>query len=130
MGSIIFSKKDFEILLEGGGVKDEYICGQNYAFLPIPYLIYLIEQKKKVKYMLPNVIKDKVELLRKTDCVNKLPITRQDLMAALKDTDFCENRVSKRVHPFALSSYICIRHCDECWGNLEELIDNLESIVW
>lgn len=130
MKSAIFSHKHFDIYIKDDDESSLEYLQDSYIFLPIPYLINLIEKKKKTEYILPSSIKNVVSNLKEKDDVFPLSMTKECLEKALLDEDFQDNYISKKMNPIKLSAYISIKHNYECWGDVDELIENINSINW
>ena len=101
--------------------------GLDYAFLPIPYLLYIVESVKKKGPTALDQLKNATN-----SAIDRFPVIElspKALCCFLNDESLYKTYVSSRSNPFEFATKASLY--DDCfWGDFEELHECIDSIVW
>lgn len=101
--------------------------GLDFAFLPIPYLIYIVESVKKRGTTTIDLLK--IATNSAIERFSVIELSPQALCRFLDDESLSEIYISKRSNPFEFATKASLY--DDCfWGDIGELNEDIDSIVW
>lgn len=102
--------------------------GVDYAFLPIPYLIFIVESTKKRETLTIDQLKMAIN-----NAIDRFPVielSSKAICSFLDNDSLYETYVSSQGNPFEFATKASLY--DDCfWGDIGELQENIDdSIVW
>ncbi|MBE6336948.1 MAG: hypothetical protein E7066_09785 [Lentimicrobiaceae bacterium] len=127
MASVLASKSILCRPLGSESVNSNILNGNDYAFLPIPYFIYVLESAKKNRELQISQIKSAL-----TQCVDQysvIELSPKALSNALSNSDFCSKYVNSQSNPFKFATEASL-YDDSFWGDIVELQEELDVIIW
>lgn len=127
MASVLASKSVLHKPIGSECVNSNILNGNDYAFLPVPYLIYVLELAKKNREF--QITQIKLALRRSIEQYSVIELSPKALGDAMASSDFCSKYVSSQSNPFKFATEASL-YDDTFWGEFVELQEELDNLIW
>ena len=97
MADVIVNRKEIQTIMRGGVINSRYTEYKDFAFMPVPLVIDVIEKEKKAGTMMYSELKNRIGDF--PECVNAIPLSSHGLIQAMNDDDFAAKYVNRVGNP-------------------------------
>ena len=127
MASVLASKSVLHRPLGSERVNSNILNGDDYAFLPIPYCIYVLESAKKNREF--QISQITLALSQSIEQYSVIELSPKALSNALSNSDFCNKYINSQSNPFKFATEASL-YDDTFWGDIVELQEELDDLRW